>query len=152
MGSGPPERVAYAPMRPARRGTAFDARVYALVRAIPEGRVSTYGALALALEHPHGARQVGWALARVPRADEPDVPAHRVVNARGALSGGWAFGAPEIQRGLLEDEGVEFDAAGCVPLDRFGWQPPSRPNAPAETSSAPPRPVRRRRKQRGSPV
>jgi methylated-DNA-protein-cysteine methyltransferase-like protein len=103
----------------------FYARVYDLVRQVPPGKVTTYGTLALALGRPHWARQVGWALAALPTVHpgEP-VPAHRVVNAVGALSGGWAFGTPEVQRGLLEEEGVEFDAQQRVPLERFLWAPP----------------------------
>ena len=109
-------------MRPGR-GDGFYARVYALVLLVPPGRVTTYGSIARALGLPHGARQVGWALAALP--DEHDVPAHRVVNAVGALSGGWAFGAPEVQRGLLEDEGVQFEAAfeHRVRLDEHLWEP-----------------------------
>jgi methylated-DNA-protein-cysteine methyltransferase-like protein len=101
----------------------FYARVYDLVRQVPTGRVTTYGALAWALGMPRGARQVGWALAALP--EEHDVPAHRVVNRVGALSGGWAFGAPEVQRMRLEDEGVRFDPEGRVRLERFLWLPPS---------------------------
>lgn len=97
----------------------FYEEVYELVRQVPAGRVITYGTIALVLGRPTWARQVGWALA----APHVEIPAHRVVNAVGALSGGWAFGAPEVQRGLLEDEGVEFDASGRVPLDRYLWQP-----------------------------
>ena len=95
--------------------------MYDLVRSVPPGRVTTYGSIAWALGMPHGARQVGWALAALP--DEHDVPAHRVVNRVGALSGGWAFGAPEAQRLRLEEEGVRFSADGRVRLERFLWQP-----------------------------
>jgi methylated-DNA-protein-cysteine methyltransferase-like protein len=99
------------------------ARVYDLVRQVPPGRVTTYGAIAWALGMPRGARQVGWALAALSNQDEHDVPAHRVVNRVGFLSGGWAFGAPEVQRLRLEDEGVRFAADGRVPLDRYLWEP-----------------------------
>jgi methylated-DNA-protein-cysteine methyltransferase related protein len=90
---------------------------------VPPGHVTTYGAIAWALGMPHGARQVGWALAALSDQHEHDVPAHRVVNRVGALSGGWAFGAPEVQRLRLEDEGVRFDADGRVRLERFFWDP-----------------------------
>lgn len=102
-------------------GASFYARVYQLVRAVPAGHVTTYGAIARALGAASRAREVGWALAALP--DEHDVPAHRVVNARGALSGGWAFGSPDVQRALLEVEGIRFDKDGCVRLDRHLWQP-----------------------------
>jgi methylated-DNA-protein-cysteine methyltransferase-like protein len=106
---------------PLRPRSEFYQRVYALVRLVPPGRVTTYGTIASALGAPHWARQVGWALAALP--DGHDVPAHRVVNAAGALSGGWAFGAPEVQRLRLEDEGVRFDTSGRVRLERYLWEP-----------------------------
>jgi len=111
----------YAPVVADGR-TSFPAQVYDVVRAVPAGRVTTYGAVARALGAAGRAREVGWALAAL-RGDDHDVPAHRVVNARGALSGGWAFGAPEVQRALLEAEGVAFDDRACVRLDRHLWQP-----------------------------
>lgn len=96
----------------------FYAEVYAIVRRVPVGRVTTYGAIAVALGHPHWARQVGWAMAVV---DLDDVPAHRVVNAAGGLSGSHV--GAELRRALLADEGVEFDAAGHVPMARYFWEP-----------------------------
>jgi methylated-DNA-protein-cysteine methyltransferase related protein len=99
--------------------TAFPDRVYQLVQTIPYGRVTSYGRLALALGHPRGARRVGWALSRTP--SELHLNAHRVVGHDGYLSGGWAFGAPEVQRALLEAEGVEFKPDGRVDLQRFLW-------------------------------
>jgi len=97
----------------------FDEDVYRLVRCVPVGRVISYGALARALGQPGKAREVGWALSRCPA----DVPAHRVVNREGRLSGGWAFGAPEIQRLRLEAEGVCFSTPERLDLERYGWQP-----------------------------
>ena len=94
----------------------FD-EVYALARQIPRGRVTTYGALARALGMHQGARQVGWAMA----VCDDSVPAHRVVNAQGTLSG--HRGGVELRRALLEEEGVEFDAAGRIPLERYFWEP-----------------------------
>jgi methylated-DNA-protein-cysteine methyltransferase-like protein len=93
------------------------ADVYAIARTIPPGRVTTYGAIALALGVPNGARQVGWAMA----VCSDDVPAHRVVNASGGLSG--PPHAVELRRCLLEDEGVEFDLHGRVRLQRHYWEP-----------------------------
>lgn len=101
---------------------AFFAQVYDLVRSIPVGRVTTYGALALALGAPRHARVVGYALAALP--DHQDVPAHRVVNRSGVLTGGWAFGHPDIMRALLEAEGVRFGDDGRVDLARHLWEPP----------------------------
>jgi methylated-DNA-protein-cysteine methyltransferase-like protein len=82
----------------------FADEVYAVVRSIPPGRVTTYGTISKLLGHYRRARMVGWAMSRCP----DDVPAHRVVGAGGYLSGGWAFGHPSVQRALLEDEGVCF--------------------------------------------
>lgn len=97
----------------------FNELVYALVTRIPSGRVTSYGRLAAALGQPRKAREVGWALASLP--GRSPVPAHRVVNRDGHLSGGWAFGAPEIQRGMLEAEGVTFLVDGRVNLARHLW-------------------------------
>jgi methylated-DNA-protein-cysteine methyltransferase-like protein len=102
----------------------FAARVYALVAQVPEGMVTTYGAIAAALGDPRKAREVGWALKNMP--DEVDAPAHRVVNREGALSGGWAFGGPEVQRRLLEEEGVRFFADDRVDMTRHFWAPPGQ--------------------------
>ena len=97
------------------------AQYWAIVRRIPRGRVATYGQVAELAGLPGRARQAGYALAAIP--DESDLPWHRVVNARGEVSrraGGSAF--EKIQRVLLEAEGVVFDAAGRIPLDRYGWR------------------------------
>jgi methylated-DNA-protein-cysteine methyltransferase-like protein len=104
----------------------FNAQVYELVRRVPEGRVTTYGALAIAMGNPRKAREVGWALKGMPEG--VDAPAHRVVNREGRLSGGWAFGGPEVQRALLEDEGVLFLEDGRVDMARHYWDP-GRPEA-----------------------
>lgn len=106
-------------------GARFWEHVYQEVRRVPAGYVTTYGSIARALGAPTRAREVGWALAALPSAH--DVPAHRVVNAQGALSGGWAFGAPEIQRALLEMEGVQFLANRRVDLARHLWSPAALP-------------------------
>jgi methylated-DNA-protein-cysteine methyltransferase-like protein len=99
----------------------FRDEVYALVARIPPGRVMTYGGIAAALGQPHRAREVGWALAATPRA--LNLPAHRVVNRVGALSGGWAFGHPAVQRARLEAEGVPFRPDGRVDLASCFWTP-----------------------------
>ena len=98
---------------------SFNERVYAFVRDVPMGYVTTYGAVARELGQPRGARQVGWALAAL---TDQEVPAHRVVNAEGALSGGWAFGAPEVQRALLEEEGIRFDDRARIKLADHLWR------------------------------
>jgi len=97
--------------------TAFE-RIRHAVRTIPEGRVSTYGAVADRAGMPGQARIVGWALAGLDH--ESDVPWHRVINSRGGISVRGA-GGHLVQRALLEAEGVRFDAGGVVDLDRYGW-------------------------------
>src|SRR5437879_902307 len=94
-------------------------RVYALVKACPAGRVTTYGALAKAVGYPRGARMVGWIMNESPEG----VPAQRVINSKGELSGSWAFGSPDRMRLLLESEGVVFGDEGRVDLKRYGWDP-----------------------------
>ena len=97
----------------------LSARVFALVQACPEGRVTTYGALAKAVGYPRGARMVGWIMNETPEG----VPAQRVINSKGELSGSWAFGSPDLMRQLLENEGILFSEGGRVDLKRFGWDP-----------------------------
>jgi methylated-DNA-protein-cysteine methyltransferase-like protein len=101
---------------------SFPERVYAIVRDVPPGCVITYGAIARVLGDPRKARQVGWAMAATPQR-EPPIPAHRVINIRGELSGGPAFGGYHVQRGLLEAEHVSFLPDGRVDLDRHLWLP-----------------------------
>lgn len=93
----------------------FRDRVVARVRAVPAGRVTTYGDVAAALGSPRVARHVGWALAALPDDDE-DTPWHRVINARGTISDRGDTGRAALQRALLEAEGIVFDAAGRVDL------------------------------------
>ncbi|MHB0868269.1 MAG: MGMT family protein [Chloroflexota bacterium] len=99
----------------------FNHRVYEVAAAVPSGKVTTYGAIAAALGDPRKAREVGWALYAKPK--EVAAPAHRVINREGKLTGGWAFGSPEVQRGLLEAEGVSFLADGRVDLEKHLWRP-----------------------------
>src|ERR1700716_1742340 len=96
---------------------SFPTRVYEIVASVPYGSVITYGAIARLLGDPRKAREVGWAMAATPDR-QPRIPAHRVINVRGELSGGPAFGGYEIQRARLEAEGVRFLEDGRVDLDR----------------------------------
>lgn len=95
------------------------ARVFALVRACPAGRVTTYGWLAKTVGYPRGARMVGWFMNESPEG----VPAQRVINSKGELSGSWAFGQRGRMRKLLEAEGIVFSEDGRVDLKRYGWDP-----------------------------
>ncbi len=101
--------------------TSLSAKVYALVRACPPGRVTTYGWLAAAVGYPRGARMVGWMMAATPNG--LDVPAHRVINKSGELTGARAFGARDRMRQLLEEDGVTFEPDGHVDMKRYGWDP-----------------------------
>ncbi len=96
---------------------SFFARVYALVRRVPRGRVVTYGQIARALGAPGAARTVGWAM----RVCPADAPWHRVVNARGEISLRPSTGYHE-QRARLKAEGIRFDRAGRIDLKNYGWR------------------------------
>lgn len=91
----------------------FTRRVYYVVRRIPSGMVASYGLVALALDRPRDARQVGRALFV---CREADVPCHRVVNRNGVLTGAWAFETPTEQREKLLSEGVALDFQGRVDM------------------------------------
>ena len=99
--------------------TTLKAQVFALVKACPAGRVTTYGWLAKAVGYPRGARMVGWIM----NESAQGVPAQRVINSKGELSGSWAFGSPDLMRQLLENEGIFFSEDGRVDLKRYGWDP-----------------------------
>lgn len=96
-------------------------RIYAVIRQIPAGQVSTYGQIARIVGQGD-ARTVGYALAAV--TEESGVPWQRVINSQGKISLRGAAGYSE-QRGLLEAEGIQFDAQGRVDLKHFGWSGPS---------------------------
>jgi methylated-DNA-protein-cysteine methyltransferase-like protein len=96
------------------------ARIYAVVRRVPKGRVATYGQIAELAGLPRQARQVGYALAAL---GDARVPWHRVINARGEISLRARSGPEQLQRLLLEREGVAFDAKGRVALARHLWRP-----------------------------
>lgn len=101
------------------------------------GRVRTYGQVAAEAGMAGAARQVGWALAALGARD--DVPWQRVINARGEISARAESEWTDLQRSLLESEGVEFDARGRVDLERFGWMPPTAVTRNPGRSPASPR-------------
>ena len=101
---------------------SFDQRVYALVALIPAGRLATYGQIAELLGAFGSARQVGWALRRLPLPSA--VPWQRVVNAQGRISMDPSRqGSDWIQRELLLGEGIAVAADGRLPLAAHRWQP-----------------------------
>ncbi len=95
-------------------------RIYGVVRRIPRGQVATYGQIADLADLAGRARQVGYALSVLP---DDDVPWHRVVNAQGRISPRAEPGYILLQREMLEEEGIEFDADDRIPLERFRWRP-----------------------------
>jgi methylated-DNA-protein-cysteine methyltransferase related protein len=101
------------------QAATLSARVFALVRACPVGRVTTYGWLAKTVGYPRGARMIGWIMNESPQG----VPAQRVINSKGELSGSWAFGQSDTMRQLLEAEGIVFSADERVDMKRYGWDP-----------------------------
>lgn len=103
-------------------GPGFHARVYAVVRRVPRGKVATYGQIATLLGSPRVARQVGWALAACEHAEQP-VPWHRIINAQGRISHRGDVIRAQHQRELLEHEGVRFDELERIDLKRYGWKP-----------------------------
>ena len=96
--------------------------VYEIVRLIPKGRVTTYGLIAQYLGIP-SARMVGKALNLLKNANPSDIPAHRVVNARGELTGRHAFATPKLMQSLLESEGVRIRNHRVVDFEQICWNP-----------------------------
>lgn len=97
----------------------FPKRIYRLVSQIPAGKVSTYGQLAMLAGSPRAARIVGAAMQRAPEG----LPCHRVLYRDGSLCCDQAFGGKEIQRQLLEREGIPFRPDGRVDLRKCLWDP-----------------------------
>ena len=94
--------------------------IYSVVRRIPAGKVATYGQIAALAGFEGHARQVGYALHHL--NDANDVPWHRVVNARGEISPRSSGDSHELQRHLLEAEGVVLSREGRVDLRESGWK------------------------------
>ncbi len=100
----------------------FFERVYILVRRIPRGKVASYGQIAALLGHPQAARTVGWALNALRDSAIDDVPWQRVINSQGRISISRVDLGADLQRALLEQEGVVFDERDRVDMKRFGWE------------------------------
>ncbi len=99
---------------------SFFEKVYEVVKKIPKGHVATYGQIAGLIGEPRKAKIVGWALHSNPYRGI--VPCHRVVNRKGELSGSFAFGGMEIQKKLLEDEGIIISENGTIDLEKYLWK------------------------------
>lgn len=106
-------------MNPANEN--FFERVYEVARLIPFGRVTSFGAIAKVLGSAKSARMVGWALNASHGRD--DVPAHRVVNRKGLLTGKHHFDGTNLMQQLLESEGVKISNNQIVDFDKHFWEP-----------------------------
>lgn len=102
--------------------SSFYDQVYEVVRLIPKGRVSSYGAIARALGAGGSARMVGYAMSHAGTA-YPKVPAHRVVNSSGLLTGKFHFSPPERMQQLLEKEGIVVKEDKIKDFKRVFWDP-----------------------------
>lgn len=98
----------------------FD-KVYEVVRQIPPGRVTSYGAIGKYLGAARSARMVGWAMNNAHAL--PDVPAHRVVNRTGLLTGRHHFPGSDLMQQLLENEGIEVEEHKVVNFKEHFWDP-----------------------------
>lgn len=99
----------------------FFERVYEIVRQIPYGRVTSYGAIAKALGTAKSARMVGWAMNASHLME--DVPAHRVVNRNGVLTGKHHFQGTNLMQQLLESEGITVKENQIIDFDKYFWEP-----------------------------
>ena len=103
---------------------SFFEQVYTIARQIPKGRVTSYGAIARCIGTGKSARLVGWAMG-ASGGVKPRVPAHRVVNSAGVLSGKLAFKTPQLMEQLLAKEGVQVKDDKVVDFNHLFWDPMS---------------------------
>lgn len=101
---------------------SFFEKVYKLVRLIPKGRVTSYGAIARYLGSAQSSRMVGWAMNGSHHAFPP-VPAQRVVNRNGMLTGKFHFGSPHLMQQLLENEGIRVENDKIIDFQDHFWDP-----------------------------
>jgi methylated-DNA-protein-cysteine methyltransferase-like protein len=99
----------------------FFERVYAVARQIPYGRITSYGAIAKVLGTARSARMVGWAMNASHNME--DVPAHRVVNRKGLLTGKHHFDGTNLMQQLLESEGIKVVDNQIVDFEKHFWEP-----------------------------
>jgi methylated-DNA-protein-cysteine methyltransferase-like protein len=100
---------------------SFFERVYSIVRQIPYGKVTSYGAIAKALGAARSARMVGWAMNASHSLE--NVPAHRVVNRKGLLTGKHHFEGTQLMQQLLESEGIKIQNNQIVNFEKYYWEP-----------------------------
>lgn len=108
-------------MKLSERHSDFFQNVYDVVRLIPEGKVTSYGAIARYLSSPKASRMVGWAMHGAGRF--PDVPAHRVVNRNGMLTGKIHFETLTTMEERLKAEGIPVRQDRIPDLERYFWDP-----------------------------
>ena len=99
----------------------FFERVYEIARQIPEGKITSYGTIAKALGAARSARMVGWAMNASHNHD--DIPAHRVVNRKGLLTGKHHFDGTNLMQQLLENEGIVVVDNQIIDFEKLFWQP-----------------------------
>jgi len=104
-----------------RTNDNFFERVYTVVRQIPYGKVTSYGAIAKVLGAARSARMVGWAMNAAHNIE--DVPAHRVVNRKGLLTGKHHFDGTNLMQQLLESEGVVVENNQIINFETVFWEP-----------------------------
>ncbi len=104
-----------------KSGDTFFEKVYVIVRKVPKGRVTSYGAIASSIGSLGAARMVGWAMNNAHA--KPDIPAHRVVNRQGILTGKHHFRGVNVMKELLESEGVEVHNDRIVNFEKLFWHP-----------------------------
>ena len=118
-----PKPLRLKPVKPSgKKDTNFFEQVYEVVRQIPRGKVTSYGAIAAVLGTKLSARMVGWAMNGAGRT-RPKVPAHRVLNRNGMLTGKIHFGAPDKMQELLEKEGIKVKKDQVVDFKKHFWDP-----------------------------
>jgi methylated-DNA-protein-cysteine methyltransferase-like protein len=105
-----------------KKEESFFELVYEVARQIPKGRVTSYGAIANCLGTKLSARMVGWAMNGAGKV-KPKVPAHRVVNRNGMLSGKHHFGDPDAMEKLLKKEGIKVKNDTVVDFEKLFWDP-----------------------------
>ncbi|MDG2432988.1 MGMT family protein [Flavobacterium sp.] len=101
---------------------SFFERVYVIARQIPFGKVTSYGAIAKSIGAARSARMVGYAMNASHKME--DIPAHRVVNRKGLLTGKFHFDGTNLMQQLLESEGVKVVDNQIIDFEKYFWQPP----------------------------
>lgn len=101
---------------------SFFEKVYETVKMIPYGRVTSYGAIARHLGNGGASRMVGWAM-NASHSSSDSIPAHRVVNRNGFLTGKQHFGNPALMQQLLENEGIKVENDQVIDFHKIHWDP-----------------------------